>query len=211
MLLLDKIPHARAHFVVIGRELTELQPIERFIHGSGGGQREDVRHARFQLHRQLGVVQRRTAVCQRKEDFVLIQQLVHALHGPRHGVLRILHHVAYLPAIHAALGIRIVEGQADRIGVVDTLHGGYTGKVCRGSNDDFRIGHALRGAALSGCSPDGCAGKRQGKRTSGQQTHRPAGWRSEAIGHLFFPPRAERASLTLIVQLTAIPVVMQGD
>ena len=43
---------------------------------------------------------------------------------------------------HAAFVVGFVEGHADRVAVVDALHGGHAGKIGDRADDDFRVGDA---------------------------------------------------------------------
>ncbi len=103
--LFDEILYPGAHLIVVRRELPILIPIKRFIHRAGTGQREDVRHLLFNHRRQHCVVVRRAAIGESEKDIVMIEQLVHRLHGFRHDVLHVLDNQTHLAAMDAAFSL----------------------------------------------------------------------------------------------------------
>ena len=139
---LCEILHRRPHLVVIRCELGEFQPVERLIHRPCRRQRKHVRHVLGELRRHVGIVHRCAAVVDGGEDIVVVEQLVHRLHRPRHLILVVLDDILDLAAVDATLCIGFVERHAHRVAVVHALHGGHTGQVGDRADDDFRVGHA---------------------------------------------------------------------
>lgn len=114
-----------------------------FEHRPRGAQRQQLGCVVFVRHGEGGVVHRRAAILQRDENLVLVQQLVHCLHGGRYLVLAVLHDVMNFAAVDAAFGIDRVDQQPDGVGVVDALDGGDAGQVGDRADQNFGIGHAM--------------------------------------------------------------------
>jgi hypothetical protein len=74
---------------------------------------------------------------------IKVQQLVHRLHGARHGVLAIFDKVTNPAAIDAALGVRFVEHHPDGVGIVDALHRRDARQIGDRADDDLRGGDTL--------------------------------------------------------------------
>ena len=142
--------HPGAHLIVVRGELAELQPVERLVHRARAGGGEHVRHVLLDHRRHDGVVHRRAAVSHGEEDVVAVQQLVHRLHRLGDGVFHVLDDEADLAAVHAALGIRLIERHAHAVRVVDALHGGDAGQVGHAADDDLVVADPARGRARDG-------------------------------------------------------------
>ena len=148
-LVLDHLGQGDAHLVVVGGGERVLQPVERLVHLARRGDREEVDHVLFELHRHRGVVLRRADVADHGEDLVLVDQLLRRQHGLLGVVAGVLDDQPELAAVDAALLVDLVHPQQHAVAHLLAEAGQRTGQVLDRAEHDLVLAHALVGSGPS--------------------------------------------------------------
>ena len=70
---------------------------------------------------------RRSAIGEREEDVIAIEQLVHRLHSLRHDVFHVLGDQADFAAVNSTFLVDLIKRHPQRLGIIRALHGGHAG------------------------------------------------------------------------------------
>jgi len=162
------------HVVLIGREVLELERVQRLVGRTVGREGEQVQAAGIDDDRHARHHHRRAHVGDEGEGLVVLHELARGEYRALGVVACVLDRQADPAPMHAAGGVGLVEAHQHAVAHRHAEHGDRAGEVGHGADDDFIGAHPRRHGG-QGAGEGQRGGERKRKPTQG--AHRENSWR----------------------------------